>query len=49
VFTVKAAVPDKTVTLATIFRGSIPYWIILLMMVAAIAVFPRLATYLVTG
>jgi TRAP-type mannitol/chloroaromatic compound transport system permease large subunit len=46
VFTVKAAVPDRTVTLATIFRGSIPYWIVLLVMVAAIAVFPQLATYL---
>jgi TRAP-type mannitol/chloroaromatic compound transport system permease large subunit len=46
VFTVKAAVPDRTVTLATIFRGSIPYWIVLLIMVAALAVFPQLATYL---
>jgi TRAP-type mannitol/chloroaromatic compound transport system permease large subunit len=48
VFTVKAAVPDRTVTLAEIFRGSIPYWVILLVMVAAIAVFPKLATYLTT-
>ncbi|MBN8920313.1 MAG: TRAP transporter large permease subunit, partial [Rhizobiales bacterium] len=46
VFTVKAAVPDKTVTLADIFRGSIPYWAVLLIMVAAIAVFPKLATFL---
>lgn len=46
VFTVKAAVPDRSVTLGEIFRGSIPYWIILLLVVAAIAVFPALATYL---
>jgi tripartite ATP-independent transporter DctM subunit len=46
VFTVKAAVSDKSVTLAEIFRGSIPYWIVLMLIVAALAVFPQLATYL---
>jgi tripartite ATP-independent transporter DctM subunit len=46
VFTVKAAVPDKRVELAEIFRGSIPYWIVLLSVVAALAVFPQLATFL---
>jgi tripartite ATP-independent transporter DctM subunit len=46
VFTVKAAVPDKSVELAEIFRGSIPYWIVLLVVVAALAVFPQLATFL---
>jgi C4-dicarboxylate transporter DctM subunit len=46
VFTVKAAVPDRSVTLAEIFRGSIPYWIVLLMVVAALAIFPQLATFL---
>jgi C4-dicarboxylate transporter DctM subunit len=46
VFTVKAAVPDKTVELAEIFRGSIPYWIVLLAVVVALAVFPQLATFL---
>ncbi len=46
VFTVKAAVPDKSVTLAEIFSGSIPYWIVLLAVVAALAVFPQLATFL---
>ena len=46
VFTVKAAVPDKSVELAEIFRGSVPYWIVLLTIVAALAVFPRLATFL---
>ena len=46
VFTVKAAVPDRDVTLAEIFRGSIPYWIVLLAIVVALAVFPQLATFL---
>jgi C4-dicarboxylate transporter, DctM subunit len=46
VFTVKAAVPDKDVELAEIFRGSIPYWIVLLAVVAALAVFPQIATFL---
>ena len=46
VFTVKAAVPDKSVTLAEIFRGSIPYWIVLLVVVVALAAFPKLATFL---
>ena len=46
VFTVKAAVPDKSVTLAEIFSGSIPYWIVLLAVVVALAAFPQLATFL---
>jgi C4-dicarboxylate transporter DctM subunit len=46
VFTVKAAVPDRDLQLAEIFRGAIPYWIVLLLMIAMIAVFPPIATYL---
>jgi len=46
VFTVKAAVPDRAVTLGEIFRGSIPYWIVLLVIVALVAVFPHTATFL---
>jgi TRAP-type mannitol/chloroaromatic compound transport system permease large subunit len=46
VFTVKAAVPDKSVELAEIFRGAIPYWVVLLTVVIAIAVFPKIATFL---
>ncbi len=46
VFTVKSAVPDKSVTLSEIFRGSIPYWIVLLGIVVLLAVFPKLATFL---
>jgi len=46
VFTVKAAVPEPNVPLGEIFLGSIPYWIILLGVVAAIMIFPQIATYL---
>jgi len=46
VFTVKAAVPDRSVELAEIFRGAIPYWIVLLTVVVAVALFPQLATFL---
>ena len=46
VFTVKAAVPEKNVELAEIFRGAIPYWIILLLVVVAVALMPQIATYL---
>ncbi len=46
VFTVKAAVPDKSIMLAEIFSGSIPYWIVLLAVVVLLAVFPRVATFL---
>jgi tripartite ATP-independent transporter DctM subunit len=46
VFTVKAAAPDPQVELAEIFRGAIPYWIVLLGVIAAVAVFPQLATFL---
>ena len=46
VFTVKAAVPDPDLQLGEIFRGSIPYWIVLLLVIAMIAVYPPIATYL---
>jgi tripartite ATP-independent transporter DctM subunit len=45
-FTVKAAVPDRDVSLAEIFIGSIPYWLLLLLVIVAIAVFPSVATFL---
>ncbi|MEK6243332.1 MAG: TRAP transporter large permease subunit [Pseudomonadota bacterium] len=48
VFTVKAALPDEGVSLAEIFRGSIPYWICLLMVIVVIAAFPGIATWLPT-
>lgn len=46
IFTVKAAVPDQSVTLGTIFKGSIPYWIMLLIVAILILVFPFLTTWL---
>ncbi len=46
VFTVKAAVPDDSVTLAEIFRGSIPYWMLMLLVMAIIWIWPVTATYL---
>jgi TRAP-type C4-dicarboxylate transport system permease large subunit len=46
VFTVKAAVPDRSVQLAEIFRGSLPYCVVLLVVVVALALFPQLATFL---
>jgi TRAP-type mannitol/chloroaromatic compound transport system permease large subunit len=46
VFTVKAAVADRDLTLSEIFIGSIPYWVVLLLIVAALAVFPQIATFL---
>lgn len=46
VFTVKAAVPDSSVTLGDIFRGSIPYWIMMLGVAALLLLVPSLATWL---
>ena len=46
VYTVKAAVPDKTVTLSEIFKGSIPYWILILLIAIIVLVFPSTATWL---
>ena len=46
VFTVKAAVPDPSVTLGDIFRGSIPYWIMMLGVAALLLLMPGLATWL---
>jgi TRAP-type mannitol/chloroaromatic compound transport system permease large subunit len=45
-FTVKAAVSDPSLQLSDIFKGSIPYWCVLLLVVAALLVFPPLATFL---
>ena len=46
IFTVKAAVPDQSVTLGMIFRGSIPYWLMLLAVAVLTLVFPFLTTWL---
>ncbi|ASJ72743.1 TRAP transporter large permease [Granulosicoccus antarcticus] len=46
IFTVKAAVPDQSVTLGMIFKGSIPYWIMILVVAILILAFPFLTTWL---
>lgn len=46
VFTVKAAVPDPTVTLSAVFRGSLPYWVMMLAVAVLILVVPGLASWL---
>lgn len=46
VFTVKASVPDSTVTMGEIFRGAIPYWIMILIVAVLVVVFPVLAIFL---
>jgi C4-dicarboxylate transporter DctM subunit len=46
IFTVKAAVADKDLPLMELFRGAMPYWVVLLMIIASIMIFPELATFL---
>jgi tripartite ATP-independent transporter DctM subunit len=46
IFTVKSAVPDSSVTLGEIFKGSVPFWILMLVVAILILLFPKLATWL---
>ena len=46
VYTVKGSISDPEATLVMIFLGSVPYWIILIILVFLIAFFPILATWL---
>ncbi len=46
VYTVKGAVPDSSVTLTEIFAGSIPYWLLMLVVMMVIWMFPITATLL---
>ena len=46
VFTVKAAVDDDDVSVWQIFWSSTPYWMIMLVSVVLMAMFPQIATYL---
>lgn len=48
VYTVKGAIPDPDVKLSTIFRGSVPYWIMILIAAIAVILVPELATWLPT-
>ena len=46
VYTVKSAVPDKSVMLSEIFKGSIPYWVLILIVAVTVLLIPSLATWL---
>ena len=46
VYTVKAAIDDDDVSIWQIFQSSTPYWAIMLVGVALIAMFPQIATWL---
>ena len=46
VYTVKGAVADSSVTLTEIFAGSIPYWLLMLVVMGIIWVWPITATFL---
>lgn len=48
VYVVKGAVPDSGVSLSEIFKGSIPYWILMLITAGLIWVFPGIASWLTT-
>ncbi|MFQ5348007.1 MAG: TRAP transporter large permease, partial [Rhodothalassiaceae bacterium] len=46
VFTLKSAVPDPTVGLKDIFRGAVPYWLIMLVVALIVWFVPALASWL---
>jgi tripartite ATP-independent transporter DctM subunit len=48
VYAVKGAVEDKTVTLLEIFTGSVPYWILMLIVMCMIWAFPSISWWLTT-
>jgi C4-dicarboxylate transporter DctM subunit len=46
VYTVKSAIDDKDISIWEIFASSMPYWLVLLLAVVLIALFPGIATFL---
>lgn len=46
VYTVKAAIDDRDITIWQIFASSTPYWVIMLVSVLLIIMFPQIATWL---
>ena len=46
VYTVKGCIVDPDITLGRIFYGSVPYWILLIVLAALIMMFPGLASWL---
>lgn len=47
VFAVRAALPDRSIKLETIFAGALPYVVIMLIVLALVAIFPGLSLWLV--
>jgi tripartite ATP-independent transporter DctM subunit len=48
VYTVKSSIDDKQATLSEIFKGSIPYWMLMLVVMLMIWRWPEIATWLPT-
>ncbi len=46
VYTVKASIQDSSVSVSQIFRSSVPYWIIMLIGIVSVVMFPQIANYL---
>lgn len=46
VYTVKAALPKENIPIFEIFRGTIPFWIAMMILVGLIIAFPQIATWL---
>jgi TRAP-type mannitol/chloroaromatic compound transport system permease large subunit len=46
VYTVKGSVPDKEATLGMIFKGSTPYFLLIIVAALIVLSFPWLATWL---
>jgi len=46
VYTVKSSIDDRDISIWRIFASSTPYWVILLIAVVLVAIFPGIATYL---
>lgn len=46
VYTVKASIQDSTVSVSQIFKSSVPYWLIMLIGIVSIVMFPQIANYL---
>ena len=46
IYAVKSCITDPEVRLSHIFIGAAPYWVILLLLVTIVAIFPRIATWL---
>ena len=46
VYTVKSSIDDRDISIWSIFASSTPYWVVLLIAVLLVALFPGIATYL---